>query len=384
MTAPLDAKLYRAALAEFLASGAEDALETANLIGHDALAAGMSIGEIAEQHNHIRCALLDDLPPTPEWIERSVIFFIEIASVFDMALRGYREAVGRLNSEVEERRRTEEDLREVTFALSRQREALERRVAERTHELSQKAADLEIANLRLQRANRDLDEFVYAAAHDLKEPLRAIGNHASMLIEDYGTALDAPALRRFDRMRALCRRMERLIADVAFFARIGHASPVPAGLDPADAAALALRELAPFIEARGARIRIASPLPRVAGDPQLVTALFRLLVDNAIRFNDSEAPQVEILSPPAEQGHAAEGLALFAIRDNGIGVDPRFHSEIFRIFKRLNRDGVYGEGTGAGLTHAKKIVESHGGRIWLESIPGRGSTFLFTLGSDTE
>ena len=231
----------------------------------------------------------------------------------------------------------------------------------------------------LERSNRELDDFAYIASHDLKEPLRAIFNHASFLLEDYQDKLEEDAVTRLHRMIKLSKRMEQLIADLLYFSRLGRGDQAMETLDLNKVIANIVGSLDETLKSRNARIEISESLPLVSGHPAHITTLFQNLISNASKYNDADERVVEIgMAPSIQDADTPPHCTLF-VRDNGIGIEECFLTDIFRIFKRLNSDKAYGEGTGAGLTFAKKIVENHGGDIWLESEPGNGTTFFFTL-----
>lgn len=244
-----------------------------------------------------------------------------------------------------------------------------------------KAVEIRLINYakELERSNRELDDFAYIASHDLKEPLRAIHNHANFLIEDYHDNLGEDGQKRLGRMIKLSKRMEKLIADLLYFSRLGRGEQTMETIDPIAVIAGIETNLAETLASRHARIDIAEPLPSIVGHPAHITALFQNLIVNGIKYNDAEEVVIEIGSTPAAEGKGLGPFETFYVKDNGIGIDEEFQDSIFRIFKRLNSEKAYGEGTGAGLTFVKKIVENHGGRIWLQSEAGEGTTFFFTL-----
>jgi signal transduction histidine kinase len=232
----------------------------------------------------------------------------------------------------------------------------------------------------LERSNQELDDFAYIASHDLKEPLRGLFNHATFLIEDYSDRLDADGVRRLNRLRQLCERMERLINDLLYFSRLGRGELAMQETDPNALVAEITQMMEALLAERHARIVVPRRLPTMVCDKTRVTEVFRNLITNAVKYNDSEDRLVEIGF--LEQVKTAERTEknVFYVRDNGVGIAPEFHQVIFRIFKRLQHapDGP-NAGTGVGLTFVKKIVERHGGRIWLESEPGKGTIFYFNL-----
>lgn len=232
----------------------------------------------------------------------------------------------------------------------------------------------------LERSNQELDDFAYIASHDLKEPLRGLFNHASFLIEDFQGKLGEDGTRRLQRLSSLSQRMERLVNDLLYFSRLGRTDMAIQDTDPNEIIDEVRQMLETFLKERNASVVIPKPLPRVVCDKPRITEVFQNLITNAVKYNNKPERPVEIGF--LEQVETAQGLEynVFYVKDNGIGIAPEFHQEIFRIFKRLQRDAEEKEsGTGAGLTFVKKIVERHGGRIWLESEPNKGTTFYFTL-----
>ncbi|MDZ4868248.1 MAG: PAS domain S-box protein [Alphaproteobacteria bacterium] len=245
-----------------------------------------------------------------------------------------------------------------------------------------KAADHVLAQhtQALERSNKELDDFAYIASHDLKEPLRGIHNHARFLLEDNSEKLDQDSAGRLLRLVYLSQRMERLVNDLLYFSRLGRQELAvqPTDLDAVIKDVESTIEV--FLEERGARIQVPSALPTIVCDKPRVTELFRNLITNAVKYNDKPNKIIEIGWLTAHKTDAgAVAHNVLYVKDNGRGIDKEFHQEIFRIFKRLQGGKDAEEGTGVGLTFVKKIVERHGGKIWLESEPGAGTTFFFTL-----
>lgn len=246
-----------------------------------------------------------------------------------------------------------------------------------------KADELAAINLELQRTNSELDAFVYIASHDLKEPLRGIHNYSTFLLEDYSDVLDVEGVSKLETLVRLTKRMEDLINSLLHFSRLGRQE---LKLNP-----LNLNELIPSIievfrmsyRADEIDISIPRPLPLIRGDKILIQEILTNLISNGLKYNDHEVKSIEIgyLDPEPRLDQEVEPFLTFYIRDHGIGIPEKHHEAIFRIFKRLHAPGKYGGGTGAGLTIIKKIIERHGGSIWLESIPKEGTTFYFTLPS---
>ncbi len=225
--------------------------------------------------------------------------------------------------------------------------------------------------VRLLRLNRELDDFTYIASHDLKEPLRGITAYCETLLEDYREKLDGDGQRRLSTLVELCNRLETLIGDLLTYCRVGGIRPAETGIDLDAVVADVLDTLRPAIDRSQAVVRVAGRLPVVAGDASLIGMAVGNLISNGLKFNDRPRPHVQIGSLPTEP-------PTLYVRDNGIGIDRRHHEAIFTVFRRLHSRKKY-EGTGAGLTIVRKIIQSHGGCIWLKSQPGRGSTFFFTL-----
>jgi PAS domain S-box-containing protein len=245
--------------------------------------------------------------------------------------------------------------------------------------LRKEARDLRRHVEALERSNKDLEDFAHIASHDLKEPLRGIANHARFLLEDYRERLPQEGVNRLLRLGYLSRRMEELINDLLYFSRLGHQE---LAIQSTDLNAVigdinAMSEMT--LRERNATIVIPRELPRMLCDKTRITEVFRNLIINAIKYNDNAIKRVEI--GYCDEARRNDGVErnVFYVKDNGIGIDVEFHEEIFRIFKRLNDEDEDKKGTGIGLTLVRKIVERHGGRIWLKSAPAEGATFYFTI-----
>jgi PAS domain S-box-containing protein len=233
----------------------------------------------------------------------------------------------------------------------------------------------------LERTNRELDDFAYIASHDLKEPLRGMSNHSRFLLEDNEAKLDADSARRLHRLIHLSQRMERLVNDLLGYSRLGRQELRLRDTDIAAVVSDVEDTLEHLLEERGATIVLEGALPTLACDPTRVLELFRNLIVNAVKYNDKPEKIVEVgFLRSAVSARGARLSNVLYVKDNGPGIDPQFHQEVFRIFKRLKSEEE--DGTGVGLTFAKKIVERHGGEIWIESRMGEGATFYFTLESD--
>ena len=253
-----------------------------------------------------------------------------------------------------------------------------------------KADELSQINQELTRSNIELDSFAYIASHDLKEPLRGIYNYSSFLIEDYQDILDEEGVDKLETLMRLTHRMEDLINSLLHYSRLGRAELQLRSVDLNNLLVGVLDVLKVSARDKQVEFKIPRALPTVSCDRIQVSELFTNLISNGIKYNQNSTKIVEIgyldsSDPIAQQKfkarpHNAELPIIFYIRDNGIGIREKHLESIFRIFKRLHGRNKYGGGTGAGLTIAQKIVERHGGEIWVESVYQEGSTFYFTFG----
>lgn len=236
---------------------------------------------------------------------------------------------------------------------------------------------LAVAQLRhsvaeLASRNRELEDLAHVISHHLREPLRGVFNYVSLLKEGHSPALNAEGRATLDTLLRLARRMDGQLQDLLTLARCGHEELVLAPADMRRLVLEAVENLAALHAERHAHICIPERLPDAVCDEMLVAELWQILIGNALRYNDKDSCQVEI-------GFAQTSPVVYYVKDNGLGI-PRAHQEqIFMLFKRLHSREAYGGGSGAGLAIAQKIVARHGGRLWVDSIPGQGSTFYFTL-----
>lgn len=223
----------------------------------------------------------------------------------------------------------------------------------------------------LARSNADLEQFANVASHDLQEPLRMVASYTQLLAKRYQGQLDERADRWIGFAVDGAHRMQTLINDLLAYSRVGTRGEVLSPVEAGTALAGALANLRLAIRDAGAEV-IHGSLPVVLGDQTQLVQLFQNLIGNAVKFRGEAPPRVEIAA--RQEG----GEWVFSVRDNGIGIAPEFAERIFVIFQRLHERERY-PGTGIGLAICKRIVERHGGRIWLDSQEGPGSTFLFTL-----
>lgn len=239
-----------------------------------------------------------------------------------------------------------------------------------------RAEELAKLNERLQQSNQDLDAFAYIASHDLKEPLRGLHNYSHFLLEDYADVLEADGVAKLGTMIRLTQRMEDLLDSLLYYSRLDRTELSMQTTDLNEVLGRVLEMLGLRLEETQAQIRIPRALPTVYCDRVRVSEVFGNLIANAIKYNDCAQKWVEIGFLDSTEP------TVFYVRDNGIGIRQKYIDKVFQIFKRLHGPKQYGGGTGAGLTIVKKIVERHGGRIWIESEFGQGSTFYFTLSGE--
>lgn len=250
--------------------------------------------------------------------------------------------------------------------LARQRSDLQNEIAER-----QRAEEaLKRANTSLARSNRDLEQFAYAASHDLQEPLRTIKNFTSLLERRYRNRLDEDANEFIGYIVDGAARMESLIRDLLSYSRAVASDSAVALVDSSAALQTALRNLHGAIESSDAKVT-CEELPHLMANDAEMVRLFQNLVANAIKYRSERVPEVHIAATKSGPEW------IFEVRDNGIGIPARDHERIFGVFHRLH--GKELPGSGIGLATCAKIVEHHGGRIWVESEVGVGSTFKFTI-----
>jgi signal transduction histidine kinase len=253
--------------------------------------------------------------------------------------------------------------------LIRERGALTAKL-EWLEEKAQLSADLERRTAELERSNADLQQFAYAASHDLAEPLRMVSSYVQLLRDRYRGKLDSNADDFIDFAVAGVNQMKTLIDGLLTYSRAGTSEYGYEPVDCADVLTEVLTTLTPVVGEKQAEV-VVEPMPTVNADRMQLHELFQNLLSNAVKFSD-QRPRVKV------EAKLDGSEWCFSVTDNGIGIDPRYVERIFEVFERLHTRDAY-PGSGIGLSTCKRIVERHGGRIWVEQVQGGGSRFCFTL-----
>ena len=308
-------------------------------------------GKVVSFHCEAKMVRHDDGQP---WFIHGVAFDIT-------ELKAAEEKLKKAHDELELR------VHERTAELARTNQELAMEIAERKRAQS----ELAIRAQDLASSNAELEQFAYVASHDLQEPLRMVTSFTQLMVNRYRGNLDADADQFIEYIADGAKRMSRLINDLLEYSRVGTRGRP---LTPTDCSAifeLACKNLRVAIEESHATVT-SDPLPIVMGDETQLVQLFQNLIGNALKFRGEEPIRTHV------GVERQDGKWLFRVSDNGIGIEPQYAERIFIIFQRLHSRDEY-PGTGIGLAVCKKIVERHGGRIWVESEPGAGATFCFFL-----
>jgi len=260
-----------------------------------------------------------------------------------------------------------------------------------------RAEQLAGLNADLARSNDELDAFAYVASHDLKEPLRGIHKYAHQLAENAALLSDADH-QRLAGLTRLTLRMDSLLDSLLHFSRVGRVALQLEDCDVGEVVEEALEMVAARRGEKPTHIDVPRPLPTVRADRVRLREVYTNLLSNALKYNQQATTTIELgwLAPhesaarTAHTAHtphagwpaAASGQTVLYVRDNGIGIEPRHIDQVFKMFRRLHGRDEFGGGTGAGLTIVKKLVERHGGAVWIESTPGGGSCFYFSMPAD--
>lgn len=239
--------------------------------------------------------------------------------------------------------------------------------------LAEATAGLEAANEELRRSNEDLKQFAFVASHDLQEPLRTVTTFVQLIAQEAEGRLTEAEKGYFDHVVAGANRMRSLINDLLSYSQVGRKDMPKATVDMTAVVAWAIENLAGQAAEAGVEVRTAERLPKVWGNFAQLGQVIQNLLSNAIKYRVPDKPLV--VEVGTRETHGPQ--CVISVRDNGIGIAAEYHEKIFAPFKRLHGPDV--PGTGIGLALCRRIVDMHGGRIWVESEPGRGSTFFLRL-----
>ena len=296
-------------------------------------------------------------PSGAGWHVSFLIFGLIISAALAMLLhlllermQMYRQARDQALQEVSERKRTETALKE-------------------------NEKKLEAALAELAEKNTELETFVYTVSHDLKTPIVTIEGFIGALREDFGGRIDENAEKYLNYMSDASRNMELLINDLLYLSRIGRLPERKTEFSFDDLMEKVLKTLQRKIDERGVALNVEKGLPLVYGEMERLCQVMENLLSNAVKYIGKENPSPRIDVGAMDQ----DGHKVFFVRDNGIGIEKRYHQKIFEIFQRLPAAKKSADGTGVGMTIVKRIIEHHGGDIWLDSEPGKGTAFFFTL-----
>jgi PAS domain S-box-containing protein len=243
-------------------------------------------------------------------------------------------------------------------------------ISEDITEIRSARLELEKKTKELERSNTELEQFAYVASHDLQEPLRTVSSYVQLLASRYKGRLDSEADEFIDFAVDGSKRMRQLIQSLLEYSRVNRVKPFE-WINLNDVLDEIKQDMKDQIKETGAIIK-HNGMPKIYGDVVLIGQLFQNLIGNAIKFKGDQIPEIEI------GGKRKNGEYIFSVKDNGIGIQKEYNEKIFVIFQRLNNREKY-PGTGIGLSICKKIVERHGGKIWVESEPNKGSCFYFTI-----
>jgi PAS domain S-box-containing protein len=283
-----------------------------------------------------------------------------------------------VNRDITDRKRAETALQEYqihleelvemrTAELTRANEQLERDIAERNRVQQELTRNVE----ELARSNADLEQFAYVASHDLQEPLRMVISYTQLLARRHRGKLDASADEFIGYAVDGASRMQQLIQDLLSYSRLTIRGKALQFTETGAACKAALENLRESIKNSNSEVSVG-PLPTVLADATQLAQLFQNLIGNAIKYRNKRRPEIRV------DARLNGNEWVFSVQDNGIGIEPQYFERIFQMFQRLHTRKDY-SGTGIGLAICRKIAERHGGKIWVESHPGQGSTFLFTI-----
>lgn len=305
----------------------------------------------------------------------TLIFIIGMAAAYAIALRMQRSISEPLNDLTKLAESVSRDQNYALRAIKQNDDELGKLVMgfnDMLEEIQEREEAILKSNQALVRSNRDLEQFTYVASHDLQEPLRIVTVYSQLLAQHAKTQLDAEGMEFIRNILEGSKRSQQLISDLLEYSHTRSRDTAYASMDSGEALLHALSNLKVVLEESRAKIT-HGPMPVIRGDKMRIIQLFQNLISNAVKFkNQNGEPEINISC-----GETPEEW-VFSVRDNGIGIAPEFLDRIFIIFQRLHTRSEY-PGTGIGLAICKKIVEKHGGRIWVDSELGKGSVFHFTI-----
>jgi signal transduction histidine kinase len=344
-------RAYRTSLSAFVETAAESDLLRAFDLGREALSSGVSLSQLAQAHWDETRRLLSQKERDVEMtLERAEAFHLEVASVHDMAIQGYRNAMSSLREEIEQRK-------EIAAELALQRDLLEQRVEERTRQLRLQADHLE-------RANHDLEQVLHGLAHDLRTPLGNIDAISSWTLEDFAELLPVDAKENIGMVRQCAARMLALLDGIMTYAQSEHAID---SVSPVDVTALIEEAVAKVAPPSGFKIEICAGLPAIRTQRKSLCQVLVYLIDHAIKHHDKGTGLIQV------DGQLLNEHLLLDISDDGPGIPREFQERVFKMFQKLcSKDDV--EGPGLGLTIARRIIEHHGAQIGFRPKEGRGLT----------
>jgi light-regulated signal transduction histidine kinase (bacteriophytochrome) len=227
-------------------------------------------------------------------------------------------------------------------------------------------------SIEIENRNKELDDFTYVVSHDLKEPLITIEGYSKIVLKEYQEQIDQEGKAYLSAVVQSTARMKSLIDDLLTLSRLGRLAEAPHAVSVKAILSDVIHDFEFTLREKNAVVSAPETLPEVTYDGTQLSMVFRNLISNAIKFNEGPEPRVQIGVTEEEKEF------IFSVADNGIGIEAQHFDKIFIIFQRLHRSEEY-RGTGAGLTIVKKIIERHRGRIWVESVIGKGTTFFFTV-----
>ncbi len=320
---------------------------------------GRKLDDLLVRRDNPEAGAADPDEPAPRVGDEAFVHFKTLSAKYD----GVRKEGGLFPVETS---RSPLDVSGQRLVITAIRDRTEQQVAEEA---------LSKYSLDLARSNAELERFAYVASHDLQEPLRMVSSYTQLLSRRYKGKLDANADEFIGYAVDGANRMQKLINDLLALSRVGTQARPSEPVDTGGILRRVLSDMKGTIEAAEAQIIAPEQMPTVLADGTQIGQLFQNLVGNALKFRGQEPPRIEITVEEEEAG-----LWRFSFKDNGIGIEPQYFERIFVIFQRLHGKESY-PGTGIGLAICKKIVERHGGNLWVESQPGQGANFLFTLPS---